>query len=194
MKDRKILSVVLVLVVTFVFGIVIAYAALSTALTATFSSVTQTPVGWNVRIASGNFYSTDGGEDSTGRYCGGINVSDNLITIDSTTLSKPGDACKYSIVVENSGDIPAMLSNINVMKPDDVSCTTNSDSTMVCGNITYILSTDVNGTLPFTVGTKLNEKGGTNNAFLIVEYTGESSSPTPIVQSGAGFSLGYKQA
>lgn len=193
MKNRKALSVVLVLAIAFVLGIAVAYAVLSTTLRATFNSVTQTPISWNVRIASGNFYSTDEGVDSTGRFCGNVNVSDNYVSIDSTTLSKPGDACKYSIVIGNFGDITAELSSINVFKPDNVSCTVNG-STMVCGNITYMMTTDAAGNFPLTVGTRLNERGGTANTFLTVKYTGESVSAVSTTQTGAGFSLGYKQA
>ena len=193
MKNRKSLSVVLILVIAFVLGIAVAYAALSSTLIASFNSVTQTSISWNVRFTSGNFYSTDDGESSTGRYCGSINVSDSLVSIDSTTLSKPGDACKYSIVIGNFGEITAELSDIGVIKPDDISCTVN-ESTMVCGNITYMMTTDVSGDLPLLTGTKLEKNGGTINAYLTVKYTGESFSSGPITQNGAGFSLVYRQA
>ena len=62
---------------------------------------------------------------------------------------------------------------------------------MVCGNITYKLTTDEAGSTLYKKGTAL-AVGATKDLYLVAQFTGSISS-TKVTQSAAGFTLVYGQ-
>ena len=65
---------------------------------------------------------------------------------------------------------------------------------MVCGNITYKITTDPAGTTLLTSGGTLGNTTGTLPIYLIAEYTGDGETMSAVTQSGAQFTLLYDQA
>lgn len=173
----------------------IAYAALSTTLTITANKVTQQALTWNVALVTGTLTATEEGTAS-GRVCGTATVTTTNITVANTTLSKPGDGCVYTFQVRNSGDIAAKLGTITPTKPTGtgVTCATASGGNMVCGNITYKITTNSTGTTVATSSNTTVNAGQTKTLYLVVRYTGTSLSSSTIEQSSASFSMPFNQA
>ena len=109
-----------------------------------------------------------------------------------TTLSKPDDSCTYALSVKNNGTIPAKLSSISPTAPSGITCGTITGPTMVCGNITYKLTTDNTGNTSLPTNTSL-AVNATQQFYLVVKFTGQNPASTAITQSGASFSLVYDQ-
>lgn len=189
------LKVALFAAILSVVGISVAYAALSTTLTVTVNKVTQNKLTWSVAFVEGTITpTTTEGTGTTGRSCGSVTTSGVTATLADTTLSKPEDGCIYKLQVKNSGGIAAKLGTVTPTKPSSTTCGTASGANMVCGNITYKLTTDSAGSTVisssnFTVGA-----GATKDLYLVVRYTGTSLASSAITQSGASFSLPFNQA
>lgn len=194
MKDRSSLYVTLVAVLISIIGLTVAYAALSTNLTITTGNVKQNALTWNVGFdtTSTTVAATAAGTSATGRTCGDATVAAGAVTIADTTLSKPGDACTWALTVKNAGDIAATLSSANGTAPSGVTCGTNTTGKMVCGNITYTLTSDAAGSTIITTGTTLNSKAS-QAVYLKAEYTGTTLNATAVTQTGAKFTLVYGQ-
>ena len=64
---------------------------------------------------------------------------------------------------------------------------------MVCGNITYKLTTDDVGTTLLTANASL-ETAKSQTVYLSATYTGTGLQSEAVTQSGAGFTLVYNQA
>jgi len=195
MRTRRGLYTALAVAMVLVFGIVIAYAALSTSLNAVFSGVTQSALTWNVGFNGTSATPSSNGTSSTGRTCGTATISSSAVTVGSTSLSKPGDKCTYTLTIKNSGSVGATIGSVTPTKPTGtgVSCTTASGGKMVCGNITYTLATNSSGTTLLSSGSNLSS-GSSLTVYLIVEYTGSSLSSSSKTQSGGKFSITYNQA
>ncbi len=176
-----------------IVGLSVGYAALSTTLKVTFGNVTQAVNTWNVGFKPGSVTAEVGGTSDTGRVCGNATVTTNTATVDAATLSKPGDSCTYALTIENKGSIAANLASITPTYPGETSCTT-SGASMVCGNITYKLTTDSSGNDLLTAPKTLAATSGTLPIYLVVEYTGEDLSESASPQTNASFTLTYNQA
>ena len=186
---RLVLAVALVLLV----GVSVAYAALSTTLNITFGKVTQSALTWDVGFVPGSVTATAGGTSDTGRSCGTATVTAGSVSLADTTLSKPGDKCTWTLQIQYSGSVGAKLNTITPTAPSGISCGTASGANLVCGNITYNLTTDSGGGTILSTGGTL-AAGNTQTVYLVAKYT-----PTNAVQSsaithtGAKFSLVYAQ-
>ena len=191
-KDQKQLLTIVGVIVLLIVGISVVYAALSTTLNITAGSVTQSQMSWNVAFQAGTVNATAGGTSETGRVCGAATVTDTTVTVDSTTLSKPDDSCTYALTVKNTGSLDATLATITPVSPTSISCTPNGSS-MVCGNITYKLTTDAAGETPLTSGGTLVKTNGTQPMYLVIKYTGTTTSNSPVEQTTGGFTLVYNQ-
>lgn len=176
-----------------VLGIVVAYATLSTTLNISFSSISQNALTWNVGFQGSSATGTAAGTSSTGRSCGNATITSNSVSVAATTLSKPGDKCTYTLTIKNSGGIAALLSSITPTAPTSTTCGTLSGATMVCGNITYKLTSDSGGSNAIATNTTL-AIGGTSTVYLVASYTGENLNSSNVTQSGAKFVLNYAQA
>ncbi len=192
-KNRKTLTVVLAIVSVLVLGIVVAYAALSTALNVSFSGISQNALTWNVGFQGSSASGTAAGTSSTGRSCGTATITSSTVSVASTTLSKPGDKCTYTLTIKNSGTIAATLSSITPTKPTSTTCATASGATMVCGNITYKLTSDSGGSTAL-VTNKTLAAGASSTVYLVASYTGTGLNSSAVTQSGAKFAINYAQA
>ncbi len=191
--DEKKMGVIVLLLIVVIFGISVAYAALSTTLTITASKVTQSALTWNVAFQTGTVTGTPGGSSGEGRSCGNATVTANTVTVAQSTLSKPEDSCTYALVIKNTGSIDANLATITPVAPTSTSCTNNGAS-MVCGNITYKLTTDLAGNTLLTPNRILAKTSGSLNVYLVMKYTGASINSSDVTQNNGGFTLVYNQA
>jgi len=196
-NERKRLYIIMCTLAVAVVGLSIAYAALSTTLTITMNSVSNSDIVWAVGFEPGTVNATAGGTSATGRSCGAATLTANSVTVAATTLSKPGDSCTYALPIKNSGTITAELATVVPSAPTSTSCTTTSASTsasaqMVCGNITYKLMGNAAGTTNFVTGTTI-AANGTTTAYLVIAYTGSQPSASQISQAAGKFTLTYNQ-
>ena len=201
-RNKKLTQILVAIVLT-ITGLSVAFAALSTTLNITTSSVKQAGpdvVSWNVGFQGSSATATVGGSSDQGRACTDATVSPSQVTVASgIQLSKPGDSCTYQLTIKNSGTIPAKLNSITPTSPTGtgVTCTPTAGSTtgsakIVCGNITYTLAGSANGATNFVTGTTLTANQ-TTTAYLIAAFTGTSPASSAITQSGAAFSINYVQ-
>ena len=188
----KELKYLLLVAAIFVIGTGVAFAALSATLTITFGSITQNSLTWDVAFQGTSATATVGGTSATGRTCGTATITSNSVTVAATTLSKPGDKCTYQLTVANNGTVNAKLSTITPTAPSSTTCGTLSSGNMVCGNITYKLTSDSSGATLLPTNTTLNT-GATQTMYLVISYNSESLATSQITQSGAKFSLVYEQ-
>lgn len=192
-KNRKALTIAFAIAMVSVLGIVVAYATLSTTLNISFSSVSQEALSWNVGFQGTSATATAYGTSSTGRECGNATITSNSVSVGSTKLSKPGDKCTYTLTIKNSGGIAAKLSSITPTASSSTTCSTLSGPTMVCGKITYKLTSDSGGNNAIASNTTL-EKGASTTVYLVASYTDSGLNSTTVTQSGGKFVLNYAQA
>ena len=191
-KNQKQMLTIIGAIVLLIVGISVAYAALSSTLNISTGNVTQNTLSWNVGFQTGTVEGTEGGTSSTGMSCGEATVTANSVTIASSSLSKPDDSCTYQLAIKNTGGLDAQLTTITPVHPTSTTCT-DSGASMVCGNLTYKLSTDAAGTTLLPLNGTLAKTNGSQTVYLIVEYTGTEVNDTVIEQSAGGFTLVYTQ-
>lgn len=191
-KKRKDMYIYVLILVIAVVSLSIAYAAVRTTIKVNFGKTTGKPITWDVGFNEDIVTGIANGTSDTGRSCGNANVTKEDVIIELTTLSKPADSCTYPLVVENYGGIVANIASITPEMPTGENCSLNGVSTMVCGNLTYQLSNDVDGNSKLENDQKvgINEK---KTVYLIVTYTGANINETPVTQSKAGFKVNYAQ-
>lgn len=177
-------------VVGIVLFTVLGFAMVITSLDITFGNVTSDALNWSVGFDGNTVSGVAEGTSSTGLACGDASITLSSVTINELKLSKPGDKCTYPLRIKNNGEIPAILMNISASKPNDVECNIDGP-TMVCGNITYKLTTLSNTELPSGLTINATE---TYDFRLVVSYTGEFANAETSSQSGAKFSLFYTQS
>ena len=182
---------------TALLGVTMAYALLSQQLNITMEQVTQNAMTWNVGFDTSSAV-TPVKTGSSGSACGVANVTTTDVSITgSTVLLAPGDKCTYHLKIKNTGSIDAALASITPTAPTstdtNMSCTANGAS-IVCDNISYLLTTDANGTSPLTTGSILAHTSGTLDVYLVASFTGESETSTDQVQTSARFQIVYNQA
>ncbi|MBR1936920.1 MAG: hypothetical protein IJ842_04420 [Bacilli bacterium] len=186
-QNNKTILIVTILCAA-LFGLSIAYAALSATLTITMGKVTQNALSWNVGFETGTVTGTKTG----GATCGQATATADTVTVANTTLQTLHDKCVYKLKIKNTGSVAAQLSSITAKSPSSVTCNTSTTSQMVCGNITYKLTTDAAGSSLLGTGGTLAASSGTLDVYLSAEYTGtETGSASE--QSNGGFTLVYSQ-
>lgn len=192
-NNKETLKLFLLLGGILVLGVGIAYAALSTTLTVTFGKVTQNAITWNVGFQGSSATGSSSGTSSTGLSCGSATITASAVTVADTTLSKPGDKCTWTLTIKNSGTVAANLGSITPTAPSSVSCT-NSGASMVCGNITYKLTTNSGGSTLLTTSAGNLTAGSSLTVYLVAEYTGTTVNSSAVTQTGGKFTLVYNQA
>jgi len=196
-NERKSLFVIVTILAVAVLGLSIAYAALSTTLTARLGTVTQSQQLWAVGFAEGTVAGTP--SNSQGSSTSDITCSNATVTTSQASvagaivLGKPGDTCTYQLKIQNTGTIDANLSTIAATQPQGVTCNVNGAS-MVCDNLTYKLTTDAAGQTLLTANRLLEKSNGELTVYLIATYTGATVSGDDITHSGVEFTLTYNQA
>lgn len=188
-ENRQSIIIVTVLCAC-LFGLAIAYAALSASLNITFGSVTQNSLSWNVGFETGTFAGTKTG--SSGVVCGEATATTNTVSIANTTLTTLHDKCVYKLKVKNTGTVDALLASIAAKTPTSIACNTSTTSQMICDNITYKLTSDAAGTSLLPDNTTLVASTGTLDVYLTAEYTGTEAGNASVQNSG-GFTLNYTQ-
>ena len=159
-KQTKMVIVAIAIIIV-ILGVTVVYAPLSNDLIINVGKITQSTLTWDVKFRAGSVTPTESGTTNVGRVCGTATVDTSTISVPNLTLSKPGDVCSYALVVENNGKIDATLATIVAISPNETSCN-NNGSTMICGNITYVLATDAAGNTPLATGGVVNKTNGTN--------------------------------
>lgn len=190
-KDRKSMYISIIALIVAVLGVTIGYAVLSTTLNINFGNVTQNAMTWDVGFVGTSVEGVSDGTSNTGRSCGTASVTSSTVTLATTSLSKPGDKCTYPLKIKNNGGIVAKLTAITPKSPTDISCT-STEASMVCGNITYKLASDADGTTSLPINTTLDVEEE-KTAYLVVSYTGTTLNSENITQSNGGFTLTYNQ-
>lgn len=188
-KLYKVLGVALVLLV----GLTVAYATLSTTLNITFGNVSSEALSWNVGFRTGTVTGTASGTGDVGLDCGNVTVTTTAVTLSGVTLSKPEDVCTYPLTIENNGGIGAKLATITPTTPEDATCTTASGSTMICGNLKYVLALNESGTTTVPTNTVIGASS-TQDVYLVISYVGSDLNSTTTTQSQGRFAIGFQQA
>lgn len=191
-KNKSMIVIILVLVIALI-TLSVAFAALSATLKINFGNVNQTVQTWNVGFDTTGSpkAATASGSSATGRTCGAATITATTVTIANTELSKPDDACRWDLVIKNSGTINAKITGITATNPSGtgVSCT-GSGAQIVCGNITYTLATNTAGTtLLSTSNTIPATTGNTLNVYLIAKYNSNNPASTAVNQKNASFAI-----
>ena len=172
------------------FGIAVAYAALSATLNITFGKVTQNALSWNVGFETGTITATKSGSSNT--VCGEATATTNTVSIANTTLTTLHDKCLYKLKIKNTGTVDAILASISAKTPASMSCDTSTTSQMVCGNITYKLTSDQAGQALLGTNNTLVANTGSLDVYLTAEYTGTTTGSASEQNTG-GFTLNYTQ-
>lgn len=203
-KSKKKLYITIISLILIASLLSVVFAALSTTLTVNVGNLTQIATKWNISISSASAINNYG-SSATGRSCGTISTTNNAVTVTATTLSKPGDLCEYSITFTNNNTtMNAKLDSLTATAPTSTTCTYTTFSSctsgntcqykMVCGNITYTLSSNEAGTsaptnlASFTGGTTTSQ-----TVYLRAEFTGSSPSGTAVTQTNPKFTVVYAQ-
>ena len=195
MKNKKVMYVVLGVLCFAIVALSVAFAALSATLNINFGTVTQSQQSWDVHFKTEEITAAEAGTSATGRVCGTVSAGGATATVGATTLSKPGDKCTWKLTVQNTGTIDAALDTItpSAATGTGVTCTIGTAS-MVCGNITYKLTSDAAGTTALTTGRTLAHTSGEDEMYLVAEYTGTEINNSAVEQNDAKFTLVYNQA
>lgn len=189
-KEHRIMNFSISILIVAVISLSIAFAAFSTNVNIRFGKVTQKAITFDIGFQEGTIEGEEHGTSETGRICGNALAIKDNVTVNSTTLSKPGDRCSYNLVVKNYGGMAARLATVTPRTPDGIACDFSEEAKMICGNITYKLTEDISGNNLIS----LNEKLGINKTktiYLTVSYTGNNINNVSNTQSGAGFTLNY---
>ena len=192
-KNKKGSYIIMGVLSVMILGLSIAFAALSATLNINFGNVNQTVQTWNVGFDTTGSpkAATASGSSATGRTCGAATITATTVTIANTELSKPDDACRWDLVIKNSGTINAKITGITATNPTGtgVSCT-GSGAQIVCGNITYTLAKNTGGsTLLSTSDTIPATTGNTLNVYLIAKYTSNTPAAEAKTQQNASFKI-----
>ncbi len=191
-KKRNVRMIVVALcIIIVILGVTIVYAALSNDLVINVGKTIQTSLSWDVRFEEGSVTPVEAGPSNTGRICGVAVVNTSTITVPNVTLAKKNDMCSYRLVVENNGKIDATLAEVTPISPDSTGCVSNGSS-MVCGSITYMLTTDAAGENLLSTGGTLAKLDGNQIIYLVVKFSG-TATEQKVEQESGGFTLVYVQ-
>ena len=122
-NERKSLFIIVTILAIAVLGLSIAYAALSTTLTARLGTVTQSPQLWAVGFKEGTVAGEKSGSSTDDITCSNATVTTSQASVGTIVLSKPGDTCTYQLKIQNTGTIDANLSTIVPTQPQGATCT-----------------------------------------------------------------------
>ena len=210
MKNQQKLTFMMVAFLVVIVGLSVAYAALSATLNITVNKVTENALSWDVKWkASTPCTVTSGGTSDTGRSCGAASVSsDGLsLSIANTTLSKPGDNCRYTCTVQNNGSIAAKLHAAPTTTAPSVtsgggSCS-KSGTTITCKNsagtniLTYKIGKNADCTTALSTSDTIAAKSGTTpgsfTAYVCIDYVDTNVQTVENSFSNAKYALVWDQ-
>ena len=195
-KERRIKGLSLVALVVAVLGLTVAFAALSQQLTIE-GTATVGSSSWNVKFKSISEATKTGGakvENIDGSEKTPT-LTDYTITLPTISLTKPGDKVEYTIVVENSGTIDAVIKSVTY---NEKVCSSelNEEATAFCNN-DFSFKLENADAAEVAIGQTLTNKS-TKTMKLTVEYvrTGDTQTlPTKdITISNLGVVVNFGQA
>ena len=194
MKDKNKYRVIVFVLVSVIMLMSVVYATLSTTLNHTFGTVNSPAQTWEVRFTNRTIGPTESGTytSTIGRSCASGETQDNTFTATAITLSKPGDKCVWRATIKNNGSLNAKLTQINATKPTSATCTI-SGASMVCGVITFKITTDSAGNTLLPVNTTTINAGSTLDVYVTAIYTGTDLSSSAVTYSNAKFQLVFTQ-
>lgn len=194
MRKRKKMYIILFALIPVLIIITIAYAALSTTLTTKWNQISVAKQTWNVGFeVNSSITATTSSTSNTGFSCGTASTTATTVTVGNISLSKPGDKCVWPVKIKNTGTITALFKSTSQTVPSGVTCTqSNKYAALVCGNITYRLTTDAAGSNSLQTNTEI-AAGSELQAYVVARYNSDSLNSTQVVQSGAAITLVYEQ-
>lgn len=207
MKNQQKLTFMMVAFLVVIVGLSVAYAALSTTLNITVNKVTENALTWDVAWkASSPCTLVEGGTSSTGRTCGAATASGANLTIADTTLSKPGDYCRYTCTIQNNGGIVAKFNTATPTVPTVTSgggSCSKSGTTITCKNsssanvLTYKIGKNSDCSTALSASDTIAAKSGTTPGSFIVyvciDYASNTVQSTAQVYTNAKYTLVWNQ-
>ena len=186
-KDRKVLTLGLCLVLVCVFTLTIAYAALNAVLTIS-GNAQVTASNWDIHLANPKV--TNGSVNTTIPT-----ISGNILNF-NTTLTTPGDFYEFTVDVVNNGSIDAIINNV-VKNPE----LTTEQAKYLKYEITYLNGESIsnkqllakNKTMPIKVRIEyrtdlvaedLPSTNTTLNMSLTLEYIQSDGSGNNVINNG----------
>ena len=160
-KNQKVLAMSLVALLISLASIAIAFAAMSQDLYIN-GEAEFNPASWDVRFNTASLSKAEVG-DGTGTT---PTITATTIGTYSVSLTKPGDAVRYTFNVENNGSLDAILAAISKNAPTCTGMSTDptdqaADEAMVCGNLIYTLTKSTYSGAPVAINDTLAKKSGT---------------------------------
>lgn len=182
--------VVITILCAVLLGLSVAYAALNATLNVTMGNVAQSALTWNVGFEPGT---VQGSKTGANAICGEATATSNSVSIANTTLTTLHDKCVYNLKIKNTGSVDAEIASIVGKAAASISCDTTTTSKMICGNITYKLTTDAAGNSLLGVGNVLAKTNGVLDVYLTAEYEGMETVSEDVEQNTGGFTINYTQ-
>ena len=174
-----------------VVGISIGFAALSTAMQIT-GTVHVTPATWKIEFNSATFsdmgtFATDGDATPT--------VTATTVSGYDIVLTRPGDSGKWTVEVENKGDINAKVSAVNIATPSIVGtagASKDADEALVTSNVTYDIKWSTGSAVALGDTLAAGEK---KYIEIIATYNSEATGmpEKPVTISGKNFNVTFEQ-
>lgn len=168
-KNKKNITIALVALLISILSVGIAFAAMSSTLTINGSAAFN-PADWNVKFKSGTLQtSTVGAGEITGSS---PTLSATSISTYAVKLTKPGDAVRMTFIVENSGNLDAIIASLSKDAPvctGTVGSSKAADEALVCNNLVYTLTNGTVGGGTVATGQAL-AKTTTQTMVLNIEY------------------------
>lgn len=196
-RNKKFVNTLFIILITLLLSTFIAFSALQTTLNITVNKTTQNALTWNIGFITGTIEGTATGTNTSLMSCGSGTATATTISGIKVKLANKGDYCSYTFKIQNTGNIAGKISSISVTKPSGVTCSV-TDSTMVCGNITYKLHYDTATSTTLvkandTIAAKSGSTATTKTIVLTAEYTGTNLSEEDFSQSGFAYTINYTQ-
>ncbi len=129
-REMRIITIVALCVA--VICLSVAYAAMSQTLKVS-GNAEMSGADWNVHFANVRATTTGAATYTM------PTVSSTQLKDFGVVLSKPGDSVTFSFDIVNDGNLNAVLSTLTKNTPECNSLSSESDSQIVCNNITYTL-------------------------------------------------------
>ena len=142
---------------------------------------------WSIGFVTGEYKEIDGKS-----FCGDMIAKSTTISLNEINFSKNNTVCKYRLTIKNKGNVDAQLSSITLISPDMIPCEKKASS-MICNNVTYILSKDLYGDNELNIGEEVKKQNGMLDLYFIVRSDFVSDASYDI-QSNAGFTLFFTQS
>ena len=160
-KNKKVIAISIVALLVSITSIAIAFATMSQNLTIN-GEAEFNPASWDVKFNTSSLQKAELG-DGTGTT---PSITATTIGTYSVSLTKPGDAVRYTFIVENNGSLDAIIAALSKASPTCEGASLDptdkaADEAMVCNNLIYTLSKNTYDGTAVAIGDPLAKKAGT---------------------------------